>query len=82
MTVVEENASANHSVESKQGCEDSSVVNVHLNGCDETSSNGSTVNSQTSKSDGTSDGMVNLQPSTNDHASGDQWFNTKPSAKQ
>ena len=42
-----------------------------LNGCDETSSNGSTVNTQTSNSDGTSDGMVNLQPSTNDHASGD-----------
>lgn len=47
------------------------MVNVHLNGCDETSSNGSTVNSQTSNSDSTSDGMVNLQPSTNDHASGD-----------
>ena len=71
MTVAEENASANHSVEKKQGREDSSVVNVHLNGCDEISSSGSTVNSQTSNSDSTSDGMVNLQPSTNDHASGD-----------
>ena len=69
--MAEENASANHSVEKKQGREDSSVVNVHLNGCDEISSSGSTVNSQTSNSDSTSDGMVNLQPSTNDHASGD-----------
>ena len=29
------------------------------------------MNTQTSNSDGTSDGMVNLQPSTNDHTSGD-----------
>ena len=62
MTVAEENASANCSVESKHRREDSSVVNVHLNGCDKTSSNGSTVNRQTSNSDRPSDGMVNLQP--------------------
>ena len=69
--MAEENASANRSVENKQGHDNSSVVKVHLNSCDKTSSNGSTVNSQTSNSDSTSDGMVNLQPSTNDHASED-----------
>ena len=47
------------------------MVNIQLNGSDETSSNGYTVNTQTSNSDGTANGMVNLQPSTNDHASGD-----------
>ena len=38
------------------------MVNVHLNDCDKTSSNGFTVNIQTSNSDSTSDGMVNLSP--------------------